>query len=202
MPELLPLDQAAVRIGKSEVTLRRLIRAGRVPFQKEKTHTGFIYLVDPEKVQAYYQMREGGVFSESSTTAEDPYKEYVEGDAGTPTNSGVRRVAVAGENQHLYEYWLKKSELYEDKFNAEVLNHAQTREQLGMWRGRAEQAQAMLMKFLPSPEETKGLESKNKVKSAKSEEVSWTVVSVIVGLVVLVVVAGAAVLFMRYGLKN
>jgi hypothetical protein len=141
------LDKAASAIGKSEITLRRLVKANKIPFQKEKTPTGFIYLVDLDQVRAYYQAREGFV-SAAVESPESSERANVPADSFTNHGTAVR-VAVAGDMGGAAEYWQKRSELYEDRFHGEVMKHAQTREELGMWRGRAEQAQAMLVKLLP-----------------------------------------------------
>ena len=153
MPEFVQLDKAAAEIGKSEVTLRRLIKAGKIPFKKEKTLTGFIYMVDPAAVRAYYQIKGGGNFTEDGASAkEEDLLPLAESVSTQPKERSHVRVAVGGESGDLYEYWLKRSELYEDRYNQEVSKHAQTREELGNWRGRAEQAQSMLVKLLPSPD--------------------------------------------------
>lgn len=54
MAERVHLDEAAKQSGKSEITIRRLIKAEKIPFEKEPTLTGFVYLVNPEDVKAYY----------------------------------------------------------------------------------------------------------------------------------------------------
>lgn len=139
MAELIQLDKAAALAGKSEVTLRRLIKAQKIPFQKEKTLTGFIYLVDPEEVRKFYNIK---VDSAPKSTEELPK---------SPSSQSGVRIAVAGDSGNANEYWQKKSELYEDRYQQELIKHSNTREELGVWRGRAEQTQSMLMKLLPAP---------------------------------------------------
>jgi len=160
MAELMQLDRAAALTGKSEVTLRRLIKAGKIPYQKEKTLTGFVYLVDPDRVKAYYQVRGGGMFSDDSNLkasavfdSVQPVSEAEEAEPVTTASVSGVRVAVANESGDLNQYWQKKADLYEDKYLQEAAHHAQTREELGVWRGRAEQAQSMIMKLLPAPSE-------------------------------------------------
>ncbi|MEI6478434.1 MAG: hypothetical protein WCO52_05615 [bacterium] len=145
MAELMQLDRAAAAAGKSEVTLRRLIKAGKIPFHKEKTLTGFIYMVDPDQVRAFYSGAPIEIKPESVPVDE-------ESDATEPASIPTHaiRVAVAGESGAAHEYWQKKADMYEDKYNDEVVKHSQAREELGVWRGRAEQSQAMLMKLLPA----------------------------------------------------
>jgi hypothetical protein len=139
MADLVQLDVAAALVGKSEVTLRRLIKAGKVPVHKEKTLTGFIYLIDPAKLQAYYESRGEVVFESMEEAPTEPVSK----------DSGARRLAVAGENGGEVTYWQKRAETYEERYHAELQKHASAREELGIWRGRAEHAQAMLMKLLP-----------------------------------------------------
>ena len=202
MAELLPLDKAAAQVGKSEVTLRRLIKAGRIPFQKEKTLTGFVYRVDPEQVRGYYKVREGALMAEDLPEIEEekvekPVAEEVLAQPkieSTPVAQTVR-VAIAGESGDLYEYWQKKSDLYEERYNQEVSKHSQTREELGVWRGRAEQAQSMLMKMLPSGEvEVKTTPAEPIVRAERSSPVLIVLGTIIV---VLAVVAAFVVLYLR-----
>ncbi|MCC2631593.1 MAG: hypothetical protein K0S20_292 [Patescibacteria group bacterium] len=203
MAELVQLDRAAAMVGKSEVTLRRLIKAGKIPFQKEKTLTGFVYLVDPDKVKSFYKIREGVIVEEGAA---------MEGNASTTEPAGEPvplrtpspvRVAVAGESGSPYEYWQKKSELYEERYNQEVVKHSQAREELGVWRGRAEQSQAMLLKLLPSPQEVEvrqtgvqpALQSPSKPVKETSNTLWWTVVTIL-GFLLIAAVGGA--LYLRY----
>lgn len=146
MAELIQLDQAASIVGKSEVTLRRLVKAGKIPFERQKTLTGFIYLVDPLEVKKYYKIRNGGAYTPEGDGADEIT-------LNTPRSANKVRLAVSDETGNQTEYWQKKAESYEDKYYTELNTHAQTREDLGVWRGRAEHAQAMLLKLLPAPSE-------------------------------------------------
>lgn len=201
MAELVQLDVAAGMIGKSEVTLRRLIKAEKIPFQKEKTLTGFIYLVDPDVVRAYYQSRDADIFGSeefAATPFEEPAQASRPVEASASKNSSVR-VAIAHENGSPVEYWQKRAEIYEDRYTQEVVKHAQTREDLGVWRGRAEQAQTMLIKLLPAPNDVevhhpKQAETPNPAQSA---EASPWLVSILVSLILLIILAGGAFLYAR-----
>jgi hypothetical protein len=205
MAELMQLDKVASLVGKSEVTIRRLIKAGKIPFQKEKTLTGFIYLVDVELVRAYYQAREGTIsgieevikpVEHGAPQQPGERTEYVPRQAPSGTQTPVR-IPIAGESGDLYEYWQKKSDRYEGQYNEEVVKHAKTREDLGVWRGRAEQSQAMLVKLLPSPSEVE-------VRQAPVEQVlvrkdsNMTTAIIITGLVILLMAAIGALVYVRY----
>jgi hypothetical protein len=168
MAELLQLDAAAKKVGKSEVTIRRLVKAGKVPAHKEKTLTGFIYRVDPDDVRAYYSKRGAlGLGGEPEPRAEvepeeapapkeqpkpqpkaEPAREEV---PHTVTSNGKVRVAVSDAGGDPVSYWLRRAETYEERYHKELEKSSNLREELGLWRGRAENAQAMLVKLLPAP---------------------------------------------------
>ena len=126
MPELLPLDAAAAVVGKSEITLRRLIKTGKVPAEREQTITGFIYRVDPELVKAYYSQREAEMEAAAPVAVEAP---------GT-----TNRLAVSTQKQDNEDYWRKRAERYEQKYDESVKAHLHTKEEVGMWRAKAEHA--------------------------------------------------------------
>lgn len=197
MAEPMQLDQAARLVGKSEVTLRRLIKAGKIPFEKEKTLTGFIYKIDPEKVRAYYHIRVGGVFGTNGKASDDdnPFESLDEkersGPAYMPKSAEPLRIAVEDAGGHASEYWQKRSDLYEDKYHQEVQKHATLREELGVWRGRAEQAQAMIIKMLP-PAETPAIQAGEPVKEEKT--LSW--VAVLLGTLTVVIIVGGIGFYM------
>lgn len=153
MAEFIHLDAAAKLVGKSEVTIRRLVKAGKVTAKKEKTHTGFIYLVDPEEVRGYYGMRGSlKLGSDPAPRAEvEPDPEPEEPTKHAVATQGRVRVAISGVQGDPVEYWVKRAETYEERYHHEVQNTAHLREELGLWRGRAEHAQALLMKLLPGP---------------------------------------------------
>ncbi|CAN5191723.1 hypothetical protein BH11PAT4_BH11PAT4_5640 [soil metagenome] len=160
------LDQAARQVGKSEVTVRRLVKAGKISHQKEKTLTGFIYLVDPTEISHYYgdrgsssedfaqQMRESGAEVVEEVRIHRPdtdenSKEQPQAEQQASTRQ--IRVAVASETGNLSEYWQKRAETYENRYHQTLESQSKLREELGVWRGRAEQAQNMLVKLLPAP---------------------------------------------------
>lgn len=181
MADFVQLDTAAALVGKSEVTLRRLVKAGKIPFSKEKTATGFIYRVDPEVVRAYYAAREAAVFDEAMI-AEAPAPEgHVADPIPVQKPNSVVRVAIASETSTADDYWRVRAERYEERYNSEVQAHSHTREELGVWRGRAEQAQTMVMKYLPSGEEHERQAQKSGLP---------TVISVLLGIALLVIILG------------
>jgi hypothetical protein len=173
------LDQAAKEVGKSEVTLRRLVKAGKISHRKEKTLTGFIYLVDPKEVLRHYHA-EGGETEAGETDAEPQ----------TNTSHDAQparqiRLAVTGESGNLSEYWQKRAETYEERYYQELENEGKLREELGVWRGRAEQAQNMLVKLLPAPE------SQTPAAPVKEEAtMPFWMVAAVMGVSVVVVGAG------------
>lgn len=217
MAELVQLDKAAALVGRSEVTLRRLVKAGKIPFQKEKTLTGFIYLVDAEAVRAHYGLGaddgfaygkddEGAKPDQEASGQESPAEEIPVQKPEKKESDGVAipvaedvkpngsvRVAVATDSSTVQDYWRKRSERYEDKYLQELSQHSQTREELGVWRGRAEQSQSMLLKMLPSPQD---IEVKDDVPATvqrpEPSSVLWTAAVAILGLVALVLAAGVA----------
>ena len=194
MAELLQLDSAASLIGKSEVTLRRLIKAGKIPFQKEKTLTGFVYLVDPDAVRAYYQGRDTEIFQaeaqEHSRDTEPEVQVATQAQAASAKNQSVR-VAVSDPKSGPAEYWQKRAEIYEDRFTQEVVKHAQTREDLGVWRGRAEQAQSMLIKLLPAPQSEVEVRPKTEViEQMAPEKKSVSAAVVILSIFVVILLVG------------
>lgn len=191
MADHIQLDAAAALVGKSEVTLRRLIKAGKIPVKKEKTLTGFIYLVNPDDVTAYYQ----GKGADGADIDEAPEMPEPAAPQAAASNTPMRRLAVAGEAGGATEYWQKRAEIYEERYHGEMQKHSQTREELGVWRGRAEHAQAMLMKMLPSPTEVTSSEApKEQVPAPVQNNGSWVIVflSIVVTISCLVLIAGVS----------
>ena len=137
-------DEAVRQVGKAEVTLRRLVKAGKISHKKEKTLTGFVYLVDPEEIIRYYGEQGAEADIEPS-----------EDEAETPKQATPKqqvRLAVSGESGSLNEYWQKRAETFETRYHQAVIAQGELREELGLWKGRAEQAQNMVVKLLPAPQ--------------------------------------------------
>jgi hypothetical protein len=196
MADLMQLDKAAALVGKSEVTLRRLIKAGKIPFQKEKTLTGFIYRVDPENVRAYYHGRGGAAddgipAGHAGDEPERPTPSYM------PKSADPVRIAIEDEGGHAAEYWQKRSDLYEDRYHQELQKHAQTREELGMWRGRAEQAQSMIIKMLP-PAETPAIPTGDPSKAEAATAMSPLNMALWIVAAVVILGAGGLTIYLRY----
>ena len=186
MATYIQLDQAAKEVGKSEITIRRLVKSAKISHKKEKTLTGFIYLVDPEEIARFYASGNPELISnesedEGETTV--PISEHEE-----PVARQIR-VAVTGESGNLSEYWQKRAETYEDRYYQELESHAKDREELGLWRGRAEQAQNMLVKLLPAPEHS--LPKNTDVKDKEEASMPTWVLAVMLGVSALVLVLGA-----------
>lgn len=180
MSNYVQLDQASRQVGKSEVTLRRLIKAGKVSHKKEKTLTGFLYLVDPAEVLKFYG--EGGSVAD---LPEDTDSE--------PIKTKQIKVAVAGESGGLNEYWQKRAETFEQRYQQALESQSQLREELGVWRGRAEQAQSMLVKFLPG-----GTEPDPKEQKKNQSQGNWIIATL--GIIAGVLVVG--VVFVGYTLSR
>jgi hypothetical protein len=189
MAEQMQLDKAADLIGKSEVTLRRLVKAGRIPYVRQKTLTGFIYLVNPDDIRNYYQQR--GVIVGQTAEGE---AEGSEEELPRPAPSGPVRVAVASESGNAIDYWQKKAENYEEKYYKELASHSQTREELGTWRGRAEQAQAMVLKLLPAPQEVSVENRQGQERQANTSN-GW-VIGLVVGLILVFLIGGSGVIYL------
>lgn len=162
---MVSLAEAALISGKSEITIRRLVKAGKVASKKEATQTGFNYTVDADAVRAYY--------GQASAQKEPVVSgQAVQQPASTAVQAENRvRVAVADESGSSVAYWHKRAEGYEQRFHAQVRTNADLREQVGLWKGRAENAQAMLVKLLPPPSDTLEVrEGKAKPETPENEK--------------------------------
>lgn len=203
MAELVRLDKAASLAGKSEVTLRRLIKANKIPFQKEKTLTGFIYMVNPHDVLKFYNIRESVIEEavkaekDSSGVVETVVPRSKEVEKSYVGSTSTVRVAVAGEEGGATGYWQKRAERYEERYHTEIEKHSETKAELGLWRGRAEQSQAMLLKLLPAPQGVEIQQKEEPIVPAIKENNSL-VVAMVSTLVVLVVIAVAGVVYLNY----
>ena len=78
MADLIPLTAAAALVGKSEISIRRLITAGKVPVHKEQSADGVVYMLDPKKLRAFYVERDAAVEVETRQTERTPLKASVE----------------------------------------------------------------------------------------------------------------------------
>lgn len=202
MAEFIHLDAAAKLAGKSEVTIRRLVKAGKVNFEKQKTHTGFIYLVDPEEIKAYYGVRGSlKLGSDPEPRAEiepDPEPEEFE----TPSKHAVAtqgrvRVAVSGVEGDPVAYWVKRAETYEDRYHNEVQRTAHLREELGLWKGRAEHAQGLLMKLLPGPETALISEKRNVPEQTMTvRRLTFAGMMILIALPTVLIIGGGLVYFL------
>jgi hypothetical protein len=149
MANLVHLDEAARLVGKSEITLRRLAKSGKVPVQREKTLTGFYYLIDPDVVRSYYEQKSG--FRITSQPPKTESKKQPAATAHAVQREGHVRVAVSGDGGDPALYWARRAETFEERYHDELKRSGELREELGLWRGRAEHAQALLLKLLPAP---------------------------------------------------
>jgi hypothetical protein len=104
------------------------------------------------------------------------------------------RVAVASESGTAIDYWQKKAENYEEKYYKELASHSQTREELGTWRGRAEQAQAMVLKLLPAPQEVSVENRQGQERQANTSN-GW-VIGLVVGLILVFLIGGSGVIYL------
>ena len=184
MPELLPLDTAAAAVGKSEVTLRRLVKAGKIPAEREQTITGFIYRVDPEVIKAYYAEREKELEVAPPTKFTEP-----------------NRLAVSTSAQGNEEYWRKRAERYEQKYDESIKAHLQTKEALGLWKGKAEQLSSAVQQIAqPTPPKQRPVKvpanlevpTQKEVTSKKEPIISW-LSPIVLGLIVSLAIAGGIV---------
>jgi hypothetical protein len=180
----LSIDKASKETGKSEITLRRLIRGEKIVFKKEKTHTGFMYLIDTESVLKHYAAAEATQIAQQ--------KEQEEKKATQKSNS------VRSDGGHS-TFWHQKSEMYEEKYLSEVAKHSETKQELGLWRGRAEQAQSMVVKLLPAAQEVAVQEPVVAPEPTKSELGVALQITALIALTLITCVAIAAVVYIRYG---
>lgn len=195
MAELLHLDAAAKLVGKSEVTLRRLVKAGKIAVEKEKTTTGFVYLVDADEVQRYYGVRRSAQTTPKTESKHDPEVPHA------VESQGRVRVAVSGDQGSTMDYWLKRAETYEERYYKEVQKTGELREELGLWRGRAEHAQGLLIKLLPAPNtvevNTPQATPVQQTVTKKTRRLTTAGVLVLVALPVLIVLGGVLVYLIR-----
>jgi hypothetical protein len=200
MAEYIHLDAAAKLAGKSEITVRRLVKAGKVTAEKEKTNTGFVYLVDPDEVRGYYGMRGSlNLGSDPVPRAEvepDPEPIYDEPVKHAVSTAGRVRVAVSGIEGNPVEYWVKRAENYEERYHVEVQNTAHLREELGLWKGRAEHAQALLMKLLPGPGMLQVSERRNMPEETMTvRRLTFAGMMFLIALPTILIIGGALVYF-------
>ena len=176
MPELLPLDAAATAVGKSEVTLRRLVKSGKVPAEREQTITGFIYRVDPEAIKAYYAERETEVEERAEIA---------------PKATTLNRLAVSTPAQGNEDYWRKRAERYEQKYDESVQAHLKTKEELGLWRGKAGNPQETILPVVKKSKEKKEVAA-NTEQEEKETVAAW-VTPIVLGLLVALAIGGGIV---------
>jgi len=196
MANLIQLDVAAKLVGKSEVTIRRLIKAGKLHAHKEKTLTGFIYQVDADVVKAYYAQKSAPLLRQHS----EPEYEDDNAPVHTVKNNGKVKVAVSGHSGDPSAYWARRAEVYEERYTQAIEKNGALREELGLWRGRAEHAQALLVKLLPAPSTVEIKESATPIhQPRKKRHLSFTGVMIVVAIPVLALVGGAlAFLLLHY----
>lgn len=72
---LITLKEAAGLVGKSELTIRRLVKSKKLTSQKEKTPTGFSYLVDEASLRSYYNPDQSNDQSVSNHTTNQKTKQ-------------------------------------------------------------------------------------------------------------------------------
>jgi len=191
MATYIQLDEAAKEVGKSEITVRRLIKGAKISHRKEKTLTGFIYLVDPEEIARYYHASP----AEKPLPVEQHEPEETQ-NSDTEVTARQIRVAVTGESGNLSEYWQKRAETYEERYYQELEHQGKLREELGAWRGRAEQAQNMLVKLLPAPE-NKIQETQKNPQKEEGNMPTW-VLFIILGVGAIVLVFGVLVAYLVF----
>jgi hypothetical protein len=199
MAELLQLDAAAKLVGKSEVTLRRLVKAGKVNAQKEKTLTGFIYLIDAEEVRKYYGVKKSAQPTPRHTEKPAPQADQEEEQRHAVESKGRVRVAVSGDQGDPVDYWLKRAETYEERYHRELQKTSELREELGLWRGRAEHAHSLLIKLIPAPNtvEIGGQKSVPHAAPAKTRRLTPAGFIVLVGLPLILILGGALMYLIR-----
>jgi len=69
---LITLKEAAQIVGKSELTIRRLVKAKKVNSQKQKTATGFSYLVDEDDLKSFYNLDQLDQSSDKAAHTQQP----------------------------------------------------------------------------------------------------------------------------------
>lgn len=122
---LVTLPQAANLIGKNLRTIQRYISNGKLtPHLKDGRN-----FIDREELSNKFQIRAETIMTGASNAAA-PDQSRADVNRGTPN--------------------LAEANHYRDKWENEIQAHAKTREELGVWRGRAESYQNFATKLLAS----------------------------------------------------
>jgi len=119
--ELITLQEAADLIGKNLRTIQRYIKTGKLTRQIKDGHN----FIDVNELKSKFETIE-------TQTPRPPEKESSSSDT-----KGVMD-------------WVQRADTYRDKWENEVQAHAKTREELGVWRGRAESYQNFASRLLNS----------------------------------------------------
>ena len=134
MEDLITLQEAATLIGKNLRTIQRHIKNGKLT-RHEKDGKNFINRTELEqKLSA----RGGSAFGGGKISKKSEEKPSSETEASKPQTA-----ADAHESKSPPERLN-----YEEKWIDEIQKHAQTREELGIWKGRAEAYQAFASRLL------------------------------------------------------
>lgn len=120
MIELISLHAAAALVGKSEVTIRRLITAGILPVHKIKAVTGLVNKIDPNQLRAYYAERDAVVEAETIKLEPSlPLKKATDRIIPIKMKAPIVPVAAVLVDENLTQ-----------KYDTEVLAHTRTRKEL------------------------------------------------------------------------
>lgn len=122
MADLIPISTAATLVNKSEVTLRRLITAGKIPVHTEKTSSGLLYKVNPDDLYAYYVDRDATIDAANIEAVPIKTKEQtipIKTQAATLPPPPPTPVPKAMATEDILS-----------KYQAEVAAHAQTKAEL------------------------------------------------------------------------
>lgn len=179
MGQQVSLEDAAREVGKSLITIRRAVKSGKLHHQKIKTLTGFVYTVDVAEAKAFFNGRSSvpyhAVTEELKQIKQELRADHQENPNPTGYSDPTRpqpvppvqntqskyRIAVAGESGSLTEYWQKRAEAYEERYYRELTKHSETREELGVWKGKSENAETMFQKLLNNGSVNLRLEKEN-----------------------------------------
>lgn len=105
--DFLKIDEAARLVGKSEVTIRRAIRANHFLVSKEETKSGFNYLIHRESLLKYYEMtpNQEGVSDKAADNAEPNQTTTQE-----PIQESEEETETTNQNKKTEENQLKNSD--------------------------------------------------------------------------------------------
>ena len=133
MNDLISLNEAAELIGKNLRTIQRYIKDGKLS-RHDENEKSFVSKKEVEEKFGVLKAEKAEIKKESATEKENHV-------APPPVQKPKYRPAEEST-------WQKEFKEYQQKWIDEVKAHAETKESLGEWKGRAEAYQAFAARLL------------------------------------------------------